>query len=66
MVIFLTNVFQPQYVQKTENFERWKNWKIFMKKMRFFFGEKRFHFSKLHLYQMKKAQNMPVIADRLV
>ena len=31
-----------------------------------FFKEKRFHLLKLHLYQTGKAQNMPVVAGRLV
>ena len=32
----------------------------------FFFRKKRFHLSKLHLYQIGKAQNMPMVAGRLV
>ena len=38
---------------------------IMMKKV-FFFKEKCFHPLKLHLHQIGKAQNMPVIAGHLV
>ena len=35
-------------------------------KMFFFSVKKRSHLSKLHLYEIGKAQNMPVVAGRLV
>ena len=35
-------------------------------KKKYFGGKKRFQFSKMHLYQTGKAQNMPVVAGPLV
>ena len=37
-----------------------------MKKKCVFFSKKRFHLSKLHLYQIGKVQNIPVVAGRFV
>ena len=42
--------------RKTENFERWKNLKKWWRKSVFFSRKKRFHLSKLHLYQIGKGQ----------
>ena len=40
--------------------------KIDEEKVSFVSKRKRFHLSKLHLYQIEKAQKMPVVAGRLV
>ena len=52
--------FIRQKKQKTLNVRKMR--KLDEKK----FGEKRFHLSKLHFYRIGKAQNMPVVASRLV
>ena len=48
--------------QKLLNFGKIEN---MMKKKCFFFEEKTFHLSNLHFQRIGKAQNMPVVADRL-
>ena len=50
--------------KKTENFERWKNQKIWWKTV--FLQKKSFLLSKLQLYQIGEVQKMPVVPGRLV
>ena len=52
--------------EKIENFERLKIWKIWWSRSVFFSRKKRFHLLKSRLYQIGKAQNMPVLDGRLV
>ena len=69
MVLFLKNVFRPNYEvflaqnQETLNVGKVRNYD----EERVLFREKkRFHLSKSLLYKNGKAQNMPVVAGRLL
>ena len=67
MVIFRKNVFSALIMkffgQKQKYLNAGKIREYYDKKV-FFWGEKRFHLSKLHRYQFGKAQIMPVVAGR--
>ena len=71
MVSFLENVFSSLITRfllaknrKLRMLEKLENMKE--KNCFFFSRKKRFHLLKLHLYQIGKAQKMPVVAGRLV
>ena len=67
-VLFLKNVFRPNYEvywQISQNFERWKNRKLWRRKS-VFSKEKTFSSFKSLLYETGKPQNMPVVAGGLV
>ena len=57
-----------KFISQKKNRKLWTLEKLenMMKKKCFFSRKKRFHLSKLHLYQIGKAQNMRVEAGRLV
>ena len=69
--MFLKNVFSTLIMKLIPQKQNTKPWTLekmenITKKMRFFRGKTRFHLSSLYLFQIGKAQFMPLVAGRLV